>query len=149
MINPLEQLYQKYPDNLESKEVYVYIDSRSFGRERHVFIGWINHQDLGRLIVQQLHLTGDPGNYAFFPYYASILSNNSLSFEQNLSLGSFSRGQRDIMIDLSKSVSFDRKSIRENCQDWLKALLNLFHQNNLIESSIIEQINFRLPGKNE
>ena len=133
MATPPEKLYQNYPDNSDLKEAFVYIDTKSLGKERHVFIGWNNGNDsYNRIIVQQLHLTGGPGNYNFFPLYVSSISSNSLGFKNKVSIGLLSREQRDRMIILAKTVPFEKKSRSSNCQDWLKSLLEILYQNNLI-----------------
>lgn len=62
----VENEYLKNPDNNNIKDIIAYIDTQSFGRERHVFIGWKNGEDDDFLYVQQLHLTGNPGNYNFY-----------------------------------------------------------------------------------
>lgn len=135
-VSPGETLYNKHPDNDKVKDVVFYIDTLQIGEERHVYIGWLNCDDLpefhGKQGWQQVHLTGGPGNYSFYKRTVAPISSQSVAHKQSTSFGQLTRAQRDAIIDLAASVPFDKKSVTENCQTWMKKLLPLLLAQNII-----------------
>lgn len=142
----IEILYNQYPDNNDTKNITAYIDTQSFGRERHVFIGWENGEDENVKYVQQLHLTGNPGNYNFYEKMIGKITSRSISHKGKIIIATLDRQKRDELIEIAKNVKLEKKSKSRNCQDWLKDLLNDAVKEQIIEQKNVDEVikNFKI-----
>jgi hypothetical protein len=142
----IENLYNQYPDNNYTKDITAYIDTQSFGRERHVFIGWENGEDENIKYVQQLHLTGNPGNYNFYEKMIGKITSRSISHKSKFIIATLDRQKRDELIKVAKNVKLEKKSKTRNCQDWLKDLLNDAVKEQIIEQKNVDEVlkNFKI-----
>ncbi|KAI0628611.1 hypothetical protein C8Q77DRAFT_357703 [Trametes polyzona] len=102
-INPFGDLY---PDDQTDKEIFLQ-ENPSDG---HVLLRWMNGTDDVHRYTQILHLTGQPGKYAFYTPQVKIHSDQSLQQNVYHSVGTFTRAQRDGIIKLAAEVEFERTS---------------------------------------
>jgi len=100
---------------------------------------WINSSN--PLVTQLLHLTGGPGTYNFLTPQAKKRQEATRAKYQFVSLGTKSRADRDKIIELAKAVQYDKTSTVNNCQDWLRSLLQAMVGAGLITQSLFNTIN--------
>ena len=140
----------RYPDNDETKEVFLEADGLGISEsdDRHVLLHWRNGNDeRGTRYVQIIHLTGGPGNYQFLPEQVKAQSHASLERNTLYNLGSYSRAQRDQIAALAKAVEFSRKSRVNSCRTWMRDLLLEMVNNNLLALEKFDQVDKEVPLK--
>lgn len=134
------KIYDSYPDTDAEKEVKVFMETQTMGEERHIYVGWLNDETPSvEQAWQQVHLSGGPGNYSFYPCTAALLSQQSFSHKKDFSLGLFSRKQRDGMVEIAKTVPFVKKSYSDNCQTWMSKFLSELAQHGIITKEMSEE----------
>ncbi|KAI0032368.1 hypothetical protein K488DRAFT_85911 [Vararia minispora EC-137] len=114
-----------FPDNDRPKDVFVQANGKTSGASRHVSLFWVNRDDGRLFIVQVLQLVGIPGKY-HWENAARMRSRRSAGTQEVndiYALGMFSRVQRDRIISLASQVRFESASTVNNCQVWLRDLL--------------------------
>lgn len=140
----------QYPDNDESKEVFLRAEGHEHGGDgdRHVMIRWLNGVDNeGSLYTQLIQLTGGPGNYAFYHPSVKIQSDRSGEANTFYNIGTFTRAQRDQIISLALAVKFEKTSRVNNCQTWMQDLLEGMVNANLISQDKFKEIVRDVPLK--
>ena len=139
----------KYPDDNGTKEVVLQADGLVANPDdRHVLLCWTNGTDAeGRLYIQIIHLTGGPGNYNFHTPQVKMDSEHSREVNTHYVLGQFTRAQRDQIVAFAKAVTFDRKSHVNNCQTWMRDLLEAMVGANLLSTTEFNKIDVNVPLK--
>ncbi|KAI5986695.1 hypothetical protein F5J12DRAFT_577002 [Pisolithus orientalis] len=146
-INPFGN---QYPDNDTTKEIVLQADGLVAENpdDRHVLLQWTNGVDLeGNSYTQIIHLTGGPGNYQFHTPQVKIDSDRSTQGNTSYVLGQYTRAQRDQIIALAKAVKFNKKSRVNNCQTWMRDLLEAMVNNGLLSSEIFKKLDAGVPLK--
>jgi hypothetical protein len=146
----LNNVHDKYPDNDKLKEAFIQAEGKSYPGygDRHVVLWWTNSNDANDgsgVITQVIQLTGQAGNYN---YYAPVVKQCPLtSIQQHLqiSLGNFTREQRDKILDLAKSVQFYKKSTVNGCRVWTRDLLESMVNHGLTTKAKFESIDAEIP----
>jgi len=140
----------QYPDNNITKEIVLQADGlvADNPNDRHVLLRWTNGTDLeGKRYTQIIHLTGGPGNYQFHTPQVKIHSDRSIHVNTVHILGDYSRAQRDQIIALAMAVEFNKKSRVNNCQTWMRDLLEVMVNNGLLSSEIFAKLDADVPLK--
>lgn len=133
-MDPVLYLYNQAPDNEDLKDIILFVDTKTTGRNRHVFLGWYNGLVTKRPTYQALHLVGTPGNYNFYPQTVVSMTNESVNYKKQYTfVAKSTRTDRDRLIKVAQNVQYDRMSATENCQDWMITLI----ENSSIESDVI------------
>ncbi|KAH8087204.1 hypothetical protein BXZ70DRAFT_1011672 [Cristinia sonorae] len=145
VINPFGD---RYPDDDSAKLVMVQADGLEYaanGSDRHVLVYWLNGTDNhGERYMQLVHLTGGPGNYSFFSTSVQRQPPQTVTLYE---LGTFTRAQRDQIIALARAVRFDKRSYVNNCQTWLRDVLEAMVNADLISRALLEEIDAGIPLK--
>ncbi|TFL01895.1 hypothetical protein BDV98DRAFT_43786 [Pterulicium gracile] len=116
-------ILERFPDDHSSKPVYLQAAGRSFsGDQRHVSIWWANHDAPNLLVAQMMQLTGTPGVYRW-ESTGQIKDRVALESDDIYELGTYTRSQRDRMVELAGSIQFDSRSIVNGCRVWTHDLL--------------------------
>jgi len=142
----------KYPDDDKTKDIVLQADGdmkTSNPDDRHVLLRWLNGQDkeTGTRYTQIIHLTGQAGNYQFYPEQVKMQSEESLKKNEFHKLGSYNRAQRDQIVALAKAVEFNPKSRVNNCQTWMRDLLLAMVNDKLLPSETFEEVDKEVPLK--
>ncbi|KAL4078994.1 hypothetical protein J3A83DRAFT_999959 [Scleroderma citrinum] len=140
----------QYPDDSTIKEIVLQADGlvAENPNDRHVLLRWTNRTDLeGKRYTQIIHLTGGPGNYQFHTPQVKIHSDRSMHVNTVHVLGDYTRAQRDQIIALAKAVEFNKKSRVNNCQTWMRDLLEAMVNNGLLSSEIFDKLDTGVPLK--
>ncbi|ESK95592.1 hypothetical protein Moror_12666 [Moniliophthora roreri MCA 2997] len=137
------------PETLSTGVKKVYVQAQgwaldSFG-ERHVLIDWSNGQlandGLKTSVTQVVQLTGGPGSYHYFAPVCKIRNIQSLESDNTRwCIGDFSRAQRDRLLQLAAKINFLKTSIVNDCQVWLRELLEAMKDEGLLDEGLFEQI---------
>ena len=138
----------KYPDDDSTKEVELQADGLVVLNpdDRHVPLCWKNGTDAeGRIYAQIIHLSGGPGNYNFHTPQVRIHSEASREVNTCYPLGQYTREQRDQILALAKGVSFDRRSRINNCQAWMRDLLEAMVGVNLLSEAKFDKFDVSVP----
>ncbi|KAI0032373.1 hypothetical protein K488DRAFT_78515 [Vararia minispora EC-137] len=117
-----------FPDNNQPKEVYLQANGkdRSGAVARHVSLFWINRDDARLFITQIIHLIGIPGRY-HWENVAKMRDPRTVQTQQRHDiywLGTFSRAQRDRIIQVAGSIYFEPSSTVNDCRVWMRDLLD-------------------------
>ncbi|THH07839.1 hypothetical protein EW146_g9187 [Bondarzewia mesenterica] len=114
-----------YPDNNDTKEVFLQASGKNYSGtgQRHVLLCWENLHDQRNFVMQVIQLIGIPGAYqwenvAKFRNKRTFLSGNDV-----YPMGSFTRDQRDRIIELAGMVEFESTSTVNTCRVWMRDLL--------------------------
>jgi len=129
-----------YPDDNSTKEVEVQADGLVAANpdDRHILLCWTNGADAeGRRYTQIGHLSGGPGNYNFHTPQVKAYSEESQEMNTCYVLGQYTRAQRDQIIALAKAVKFDKKSYVNNCQTWMRDLLEV-----MVGTDLLSEVEF-------
>ena len=138
----------KYPDDDRTKEVELQADGLVVLNpdDRHVLLRWTNGVDAeGRVYAQIIHLSGGPGNYNFHTPQVRIHSEASRGANTCYPLGQYTRAQRDQIVALAKAVDFERRSRVNNCQAWMRDLLEAMVGANLLSKAEFDKIDVSVP----
>ena len=139
----------QYPDDDSIKEVVLEADGLVAVNpdDRHVLLRWTNAIADGNRYTQIIHLTGGPGNYNFYTPQVKIHSKQSLQVNATHELGEYTRPQRDQIIALARAVSFSRGLRVNNCQTWMRDLLEAMVGANLPSKTEFDKIDVDVPLK--
>ena len=138
----------KYPDDDSTKEVVVEADGLEAANpyDRHILLRWTNGTGAGgRRYVQIIHLTGGPGNCNFHTPQVKMHSEESRTANTCYMLGQYTRTQRDQIVALAKAVRFDRKSGVNNCQAWMRDVLEAMVGADLLSETQFDEIDTGVP----
>lgn len=140
----------QYPDDDSTKEIVLQADGLEAENpdDRHVLLRWTNAVAKGFRYIQIIHLTGGPGNYAFYQPQVKIHTDVSLKSNTPFVLGPYTREQRDQIIALASALQFDMKSRVNNCQTWMRLLLEAMVNAGLLSNALFDQIDADVPLKN-
>jgi hypothetical protein len=146
----LNNVHDNYPDNDKIKEVFIQAENKNYPGygDRHVVLWWCNSDDTddsADLITQVIQLTGQAGNYSYYAPVVKLRSIGSTQRHLQISLGKFTRAQRDKILDLAKSVQFHKKSTVNGCRVWTRDLLGLMVNHGLIMKAKFEHIDAEVP----
>lgn len=143
--------YLWHPDNNDQKTVYLQAAGKQYeGGARHVLLAWSNgtfQYNGNRTSVRQvIQLTQDGAGYHYdlnpvaelFPLAA--LRNNTF-----LPLGTFTRLQRDRILQLAQNTPFVSKSTVNGCRVWTRDLLEAMMNEGMISQEIFEQVDHGVP----
>ena len=148
-INPFGDAYK---DNDEAKNIFLQaygLEDYNYPNVRHVLLRWINGEDeIGTRYTQIIHLTGQNGHrWEYHSIQVKAQSNDSLKRNTFYDLGSYSRAQRDQILTLAKAVRFQPISRVNNCQTWMRDLLEAMVNNNLLPLEKFNQYDKEIPLK--
>ncbi|KAJ8481059.1 hypothetical protein ONZ45_g15434 [Pleurotus djamor] len=105
----LQSVHIEYPDDDSTKDVYLQAASLSypgFG-DRHVLIWWLNAScDEEDDALQVIQLTGQAGNYHYFFPVVERSPTSLRASNQQFVLGTFTRAQREQILNLADEVAF-------------------------------------------
>ena len=138
----------KYPDDNSTKEVELQSDGLMATNpdDRHVLLHWINGTDAeGRVYAQIIHLPGGPGNYNFHTPQVKLHTEASRAANTCYPLGQYTRAQRDQILALAKAVNFDRRSRVNNCQTWMRDVLEAMVGASLLPEAEFDKIDVSVP----
>ena len=138
----------RHPDDDSTKEVEFQADGLVVLNpdDRHVLLRWTNGTDAeGRVYTQIVHLSGGPGNYNFHTPQVRIHSEASRGANTCYPLGKYTRAQRDQIVALAKAVNFDKRSRVNNCQVWIRDLLEAMVGANLLSKAEFDKIDVSVP----
>lgn len=144
-INPLGHLY---PDDDTVKTVYLQADGKAITiGDRHVLVCWVNHIDESANIraIQIVQLSGGPGNYRLYTPAVQNQSLNSVSRITSYTLGSFTRAQRDHIIEIARGLNFNMKSRVNNCLTWTRMLCVSMMAEGLLSQDTFDNIDKDVP----
>lgn len=139
-----------YPDDNTIKEVALQADGLVAANPagRHVLLRWTNGTDAdGRCYTQEIQLSGGPGNYGFHTPQVKAHSEESQRTNACYVLGQYTREQRDHIVALAKAVKFDRKSYVNNCQVWMRDLIEAMARAGLLSEAEFNKIDVDVPLK--
>ena len=141
----------KYPDDDKTKEIFLQADGLDTfdPDDRHVLLHWLNGNDdtTETQYIQIIHLTGGPGNYQFHREQVKAESQASLERNASYNLGIYNRSQRDQIMALAKGVEFYPRSRVNNCQTWMRDLLQAMVDDNLLPLERFDQVDKEVPLK--
>lgn len=149
----LMNIYTHFPDNQRLKEVFVEATGLSFPGYggRHVMILWNNgdyRQVDGKTnpVYQLVQLSQySDSSYYFTSFEPCCRSANSTDLNYRVSLGFFTRAQRDRIIKLAEQVRF-RHNLRVNgCRVWLQDLLVLMGNDGMVSNETFDQLDRDVP----
>lgn len=146
-------VYDQFPDDDSDKIVMFQADDLGFGSDytgsltdRHVLFYWSNGVDSQGVAVSQLiQLTGNPGNYAYYSPVARKRSPSTFTNNQQLELGTYTRVQRDKILQLASETKFYRKSVTNSCRTWTRDLLESMVNNGLLTQSTFDYLDQNVP----
>ena len=139
-----------FPDDNSSKEVNLQAADLTYNGldSRHVLIWWTNGtHDEGEPVTQILQLTGQPGNYNFYHPLVKKQGHTTVSSNQQFLLGTFTRAQRDEIIELANGVAFSKTSTVNGCRVWTRDLLEAMVRAGLIAANTFKTVDEGVPLK--
>ncbi|KAG7088439.1 hypothetical protein E1B28_012431 [Marasmius oreades] len=140
----------QYPDDDSTKQVVLQADGLKAANpdDRHVLIHWTNGTDAsGNRYTEVVHLTGGEGNYGFYTPQVKRHSDESLKLDTFYVLGHYTRAQRNQTITLAKAVQFNKTSRINNCQTWMRDLLEAMVKGGLLSEAEFNKIDSGVPLK--
>ncbi|KAI3615626.1 hypothetical protein WG66_011822 [Moniliophthora roreri] len=103
--------------------------------------GQLANDGLKTSVTQVVQLTGGPGSYHYFAPVCKIRNIQSLESDNTRwCIGDFSRAQRDRLLQLAAKINFLKTSIVNDCQVWLRELLEAMKDEGLLDEGLFEQI---------
>jgi hypothetical protein len=88
---------------------------------RHSLLYWKNGQmPKKELVIQRAQLTP---NFCYSSPIAKLRSETTFEENFHLSLGTYTRAQRDVILLLAENVQFLKTSVRNDCRVWMRHLL--------------------------
>ncbi len=146
-INPFGD---EFPDDTNTKLIEFEAMGKypSVSGDRHVLLRWTNgEKGLDGTYTQVIHLTGGPGNYAFYTPSVKLHSPTSRMHNAFYPLGYFTRAQRDQIIQLASSIKFDKNSPVNGCRVWMRDLLEAMVNNQLLPKATLDMLVTEIPLK--
>ncbi|KAJ3994141.1 hypothetical protein F5050DRAFT_1713940 [Lentinula boryana] len=148
--------YEFIPDDDTEKDVYLQAHGHNFdGQERHVVIYWVVKISLiskkvnGTLadnpVTQIVQLSGIRGKFVFDSLVAKIRNPATLDSHTQYYLGSFTRVERQLLLQLANQVEFDKASVVNGCRVWMRELLLAMVKENMISEETFEVIEEEVP----
>lgn len=143
----MQSVYDSFPDDDSTKEVYFQAAGLTYSEisDRHVLLRWLNDELTEDVpITQVVQLTGQPGNYN---YYAPVVvrSREPRTANLQITLGRFSRAQRDQILQLAMDVKFEKKFTVNSCRIWTRDLLEAMVGRGLISGDLFTDIDGEVP----
>jgi hypothetical protein len=139
-------LDNEFPDDDSDKEIFLLTDSELefvTSHPRHVILYWKNGEMITKeLVTQRTQLTPN------FTYYSPIAKlRSSMMFDENfqLSLGTYTRAQRDVILRLAANVEFLKTSVRNDCRVWMRDLLESMVTEGLLEQGKVVHLEEVVP----
>ncbi|ETW78535.1 hypothetical protein HETIRDRAFT_453187 [Heterobasidion irregulare TC 32-1] len=140
--------YPAFPDNNASKPIYFEtpgLEPAAVLGSRHVLLIWDNDRG-GTLVHQVMQLTGIPSRYFYDTSPVAKLRNPATRpLNTYISLGTFTRAQRDAILELAKAVPYDPASYINGCQVWTRDLLQAMIAHGYLAESTFRQIEAVVP----
>lgn len=139
----------QFPDDNSIKEIVLQADGLAMVNtdDRHVLLRWTNGVADDKYYTQIIHLTGGPGNYSFNTPQVKLHSERSRLSNTYYVLGEYTRAQRDQIIAFANAVDFDKTSRVNNCQTWMRGLLEAMVGANLLSKAEFDKIDGEVPLK--
>ncbi|OBZ71585.1 hypothetical protein A0H81_08974 [Grifola frondosa] len=97
-----------HPDDDSIKAVYLQahgLQWEGLPAHRHVLLWWYNSPNHENPVIQIIQLTGEAGNYNYYSPVVTSLGAESYNTNLQITLGQFSRAQRDRILELANNVS--------------------------------------------
>jgi len=138
----------RYPDDDSMKEVELQADGLVVLNpdDRHVLLHWTNGTDAeGRVYTQIIQLSGGSGNYNFHTPQVKMDPEAFRGADTYYPLGQYTRAQRDQIVALAKAVKFDRRSRVNNCQVWMRDLLEAMVGADLLSKAEFDKVDVSVP----
>lgn len=139
----------QFPDDNSTKLVELQAAGKfpPASGDRHVLLRWTNAEQGPYKYTQVVHLTGGPGNYAF--YTPSVKRHSEASRQQNsfYPLGYYTRAQRDQIIYLASSIQFNKYSKVNDCLVWMRDLLSAMVAVGLLQKATFDILDAQIPLK--
>ncbi|KAJ3988811.1 hypothetical protein F5890DRAFT_256501 [Lentinula detonsa] len=138
--------YEFIPDDDTEKDVYLQAHGHNFdGQERHVVIYWVNGTLADNPVTQIVQLSGIRGNFVFDSLVAKLRNPATLDSHTQYYLGSFTRVERQLLLQLADQVVFDKASVVNGCRVWMRELLVAMVKENMISEETFEVIEEEVP----
>ncbi|KAJ3727072.1 hypothetical protein C8R42DRAFT_717893 [Lentinula raphanica] len=138
--------YEFIPDDDTEKDVYLQAHGHNFdGRERHVVIHWVNGTLADNPVTQIVQLSGIRGRFVFDSLVAKLRNPATLDSHTQYYLGSFTRGERQLLLRLADEIEFDKTSVVNGCRVWMRELLLALVREGLISEETFEVIEEEVP----
>ncbi|KAF9070822.1 hypothetical protein BDP27DRAFT_1323058 [Rhodocollybia butyracea] len=138
--------YAHAPDDDSEKEVYLQAHGHNFdGRERHVVIHWFNGKLADSPVTQIIQLSGIPGKFVYESLVAKLRNPATMDSHKQYFLGSFTRAERQLLLQLADNVEYDKRSVVNGCRAWMRNLLLAMVKENLISEETFETIEEEVP----
>ncbi|THV06684.1 hypothetical protein K435DRAFT_743149 [Dendrothele bispora CBS 962.96] len=140
--------YTFIPDDQTEKDVYLQAHGTKFdGRERHVVIHWKNGTLGDSPVTQLVQLSGIRGKYAYDSLTPMAKIRNSATMDSHTQyyLGSFSREERQILLQLAGNVEYESTSTINGCRVWMRDLLSAMVGRDLISEETFDDIAENVP----
>ncbi|KAL5483334.1 hypothetical protein ACEPAI_8565 [Sanghuangporus weigelae] len=148
----MDSVADEFPDDNSSKNVYVQAEGRTYSGlgDRHVLLWWANGtyeqgQWKNLPTTQILQLTGQSGYYNYYHPVVKKRRIASMEMNQQFLLGTFTRAQRDKIIELVNSVKFSKTSTVNGCRVWMRDLLDAMVTAGLITASTFNTVVVGVP----
>ncbi|KAL5521271.1 hypothetical protein ACEPAG_9194 [Sanghuangporus baumii] len=148
----MDSVADDFPDDSSSKDVYVQAEGRKYSGlgDRHVLLWWTNGTyDQGEMTnlptTQILQLTGHSGNYNYYHPVVKKRKIASMEMNQQFFLGTFTRAQRDKIIELANGVKFSKTSTVNGCRVWMRDLFDAMVRAGLITASTFNTVVVGVP----
>jgi hypothetical protein len=145
-INPLGHLY---PDDDTPKAVVLQADGHETATtgDRHVLLCWVSYSSEkdGIHATQILQLSGGPGNYSFQHPMVQNQPKNSIDVNKSYDLGSFTRAQRNRIVEIARGVDFNMKSRVNSCRTWTRMLFVAMIDEGLLAQETFDMIDEDVP----
>jgi hypothetical protein len=149
----LNSVYEAHPDDDSTKGVHLQAAGLTYGGvtgDRHVLLWWSNGRspengDSDLHVAQIIQLTGQAGGYSYYTPVAQARPPEAITANLQLSLGEFSRAQRDQILYLAKEIKFEKGSTTNGCQAWTRDLLEAMVEAGLIDQARLEYVDARVP----
>ena len=143
----MNSIYPTYPDDQSSKEVWLQAAGHIYtGGDRHVLIWWANGaKDNESPVIQIIQLSGQSGNYSYYVPVAQVQTENFMANNLQISLGNFTREQRDRILTLAKNVKYHKNSVMNGCRVWTRDLMEVMQAEALIPSELYTYTDESIP----
>ncbi|KAF5345292.1 hypothetical protein D9758_008472 [Tetrapyrgos nigripes] len=139
--------YNFIPDDDTDKDVYMQAHGTSFdGRERHVVIHWKNGRLGDSPVTQLVQLSGIRGNFSYDSLpIAKIRNAATMDSHTQYYLGTFTREERKLLLELAKDIEYESTSTINGCRVWMRDLLLAMVNKDLISEETFDQIEENVP----
>ncbi|KAL4242402.1 hypothetical protein ABKN59_012085 [Abortiporus biennis] len=144
-------IHDKYPDDSADKDFYLQANGFSYPGygDRHVLLWWLNgnNTDTSEPIIQIIQITGQAGNYHY--YYPVVQQSSEASRLENeqFLLGTYTRSQRDRILELCEEIGFSKKSLVNGCRVWTRDLFVKMVEEGLLSIELYNEVDKNVPLK--